>query len=262
MSSNVAALAAPNGDNGNHQGHCSRCGKVWILNERQGICQWCGKPASCQTTMAKPRHIKSRSHGRKRQGEPNGNGYDQLDGNWLTYYKVASHFSHKAQPQDRQDLLHTIIASLADVARNNGHHPFTEPTMYRIASITVVHYWREQYKLTNGLDCGTCSKVQRQKCRSEDLYLECPKAVKLEYLSKPITDSDGNITELGELIADDKAIDLDAWLDAKTFRLGCPQRLIDIAHKISESQALTNRERQYLWYWRKESKNRYFILTN
>ena len=160
MSSNVAALAAPNGDNGNHQGHCSRCGKVWILNERQGVCQWCGKPASCQTTMAKPRHIKSRSNGRRKQPNGNGNGYDQLDGEWLTYYKVASRFAHKAKAEDTGDLLHDIILTLAVAERNNGHKPFTEPAMYRVARIAVVHYWREQYKLSNGLDCGTCSKAQ------------------------------------------------------------------------------------------------------
>jgi hypothetical protein len=186
------------------QGHCSRCGKVWTLKERQGICQWCNKPAICQSPTSKPRHIKSRSNGRRKQPNGNGNGYDQLDGDWLTYYKVASQFSHKARPQDRQDLLHAIIASLADVARNNGHKPFTEPAMYRVASIAVVHYWREQYKLTNGLDCGSCSKMQRQKCHKDWSYPECPKAVKLEYLSKPITNDDGNVTELGELIADDK----------------------------------------------------------
>ena len=34
----------------------------------------------------------------------------------------------------------------------------------------------------------------------------------MESLNKPIIDSEGNLTELGELIADDKAIDLDAWV--------------------------------------------------
>ncbi|GAH89303.1 unnamed protein product [marine sediment metagenome] len=146
------------------------------------------------------------------------------------------------------------MISLADVARNNGHKPITELAMYRIASITVVHYWREQYKLTNGLDCHSCSKAQRQKCRKDWLYTECPKAIKLEYLSKPITDGDGNLTELGELIADDKAIDLDAWLDDKTFIAGCQQRLIDIAHKITSGQKLTANDSQYLWRYRKREQ--------
>ena len=239
-------------------GHCSQCHKIWTLETRQGVCQWCGKSATCQNSTTQPRHIKSRSHGRKRQGEPNGNGYDQLDGDWLTYYKVASHFSHKAQAQDRGDLLHTIIANLAYVVRNNGHQPFTEPAMYRVASLTVVHYWREQYSLNNGLDCHNCSKAQRRKCRKDWLYPECPKAIKLEYLSKPIADNEGNLTELGELIADDKAIDLDQWLDSKTFLRGCPQRLIGIAHKIRQGQALTNQEHQYLWRFRQKAQKRLF----
>jgi len=239
-------------------GHCSQCHKIWTLETRQGVCQWCGKSATCQSSTTQPRHIKSRSHGRKRQGEPNGNGYDQLDGDWLTYYKVASHFSHKAQAQDRGDLLHTIITNLADVVRNNGHQPFTEPAMYRVASLTVVHYWREQYSLNNGLDCHNCSKAQRRKCRKDWLYPECPKAIKLEYLSKPIADNEGNLTELGELIADDKAIDLDQWLDSKTFLRGCPQRLISIAHKIRQGQALTNQEHQYLWRFRQKAQKRLF----
>ena len=42
---------------------------------------------------------------------------------------------------------------------------------------------------------------------------------------------DGGTTELIETIADDKAIDVEAWLDARTFLLGCPKRLVVIAGK-------------------------------
>jgi len=214
--------------------------------------------AVCQSSTAKPRHIKSRSNGRKRQAPSNGNGYDGLEGDWLLYYKVASQFSHRAKSQDREDLLHDIIITLADVARNNGHKPFTEPAMYRVASVTVVHYWRAQYKLTNGLDCGSCSKAQRRKCKEDWLYGDCPKAIKVESLAKPITDSEGNITELGELIADDKAIDLDAWLDADTFIRGCPQRLIGIAHKRLEGIPLDNKEDCYLRRFRRREQKKLF----
>jgi hypothetical protein len=150
------------------------------------------------------------------------------------------------------------MITLADVARNNGHKPFTELAMYRVASVTVTHYWRSQYRLANGLDCGSCSKAQRQKCRAEWLHSDCPKAIRLESLDKPIADDDGNLTELGELIADDHAIDLDAWLDADTFLSGCPQRLIGIAYKIHDGQALTNKEHQYLWRFRQREQKRLF----
>ena len=239
-------------------GHCSKCHKVWTLETRQGLCQWCGQIAVCQSSTAKPRQLKSSPKRRIRQAQAHDNGYSQLDGEWLTYYKVASRFSHKAQAQDREDLLHDIMITLAVVARNNGHKPITEVAMYRVASVTVTHYWRTQYKLTNGIDCGSCSKAQRQKCRKDWVYPDCPKAIKLEYLSKPIVDSEGNLTELGELIADDKAIDLADWLDGKTFLRGCPQRLIGIAHKRQEGIPLDHKDREYLRRFRQREQKRLF----
>ena len=240
-------------------GHCSYCHRVWTLETEQGLCQWCGKLATCQSQRTQAlRSIKSSRKRRQRQAEGNGNGYDQLEGEWLTYYRIASQFSHKAKAQDRDDLLHDIILTFAEVARNNGHKPFTEATMYRIASYTVANYWRGYYKLTNGLDCGNCSKTQRQRCKEDDLYPNCPRAIKLESLSKPITDSEGNMTDLGELIADDKAIDLVAWLDAKTFLKGCPQRLIAIAEKVREGKALNNADMIYLCRFRKREQKRLF----
>jgi len=251
MSSNVAAPAAPDG---NHQGHCSHCGRVWTLNERQGVCSWCNKPASCITATSKPRQFKYRSNRQKRQAPVHSNGYDQLQGEWLAYYNVASRFTDRVKPQDKEDILHTIIMTLADVESNNGHKPFTEAVMYRIASRTVADYWFSHYSYNTGLDCKHCSKAQRQKCKENDLYTECPKAIKLESLNKPIIDSEGHTTELGELIADDKALDLGAWLDARTFLLGFPQRLLEIAHKLENGDKLTPTDSQYLWRFRKREQ--------
>jgi hypothetical protein len=205
------------------------------------------------------RSLKSSRRRNGKQPQPRGNGYDQLEGEWLVYYKVASRFAHKAKAQDREDLLHDIILTLAQVERNNGHKPFTEPAMYRIASRCVADYWREHYRLTNGCDCGHCSQKQRATCLKEWLEkdygnLKCAKAMRMETLSRPIVDSEGNTTELGELIADDKALDLDGWLDTKTFLGGCPQRLIAIAEKRTEGQSLTNKEHQYLWYFRQKEQ--------
>jgi len=258
MSSSVVAPPAPDGDNGNHQGHCSQCHRVWTLNQWQGVCQWCGHLAICQSSPTKPRHIKSRSNGRRKQAPVHSNGYDQLEGEWLAYYNVASRFTDRVKVEDKEDILHTIMATLADVERNNGHKPFTEAVMYRIASRTVADYWRSYYKANNGLDCGSCSKAQRQKCRSGDLYSQCPKAIKLESLNQPIIDSEGHTTELGELIADDKALDLDAWVDARTFLLGFPQRLLEIAHKLDNGDVLTGYDRLYLCRFRKREQKALF----
>jgi hypothetical protein len=185
-----------------------------------------------------------------------GNGYDQLEGNWAIYYKIATKFSHKAKAQDREDLLHTIILNLAIAHRSNGHKPDNPSWMYRIASLTVTHYWRDHYRLINGLDCRWCSKAQRQKCKQDWLYSECPKAISLESLNKPIIGDNGQMTELGELVADDKAIDLDEWTDIKTFLRGCPQRLIDIAEKRQDGIPLNNADKLYLGKWRKREQKR------
>ena len=250
------APPAPNGDHKRPQGHCSRCGKVWTLETEQGVCQWCRKTAVCQTTTTKPRSIKSSRRRRQKQADHNGNGYDQLSEPYLTYYKVASRFNRKAKVEDTEDLLHTIILTLAVAERNNGHKPFTEGTMYRIASRAVADYWFNHYKANNGLDCKHCSKAQRQKCKEDCLYNECPKAIKLESLNKPIIDSEGNLTELGELIADPKSLDLDAWERDSLWQIGYKPRLVDIALKLHRGEALTATDSQYLWRYRQQAQKR------
>jgi hypothetical protein len=156
--------------------------------------------------------------------------------------------------QDREDLLHTIILTLAVAERNNGHKPFTEGTMHRIASRAVFHYWYDHYKVNNGLDCKHCSKAQRAKCREDDLYSECSKTIKLEYLSKPILDGEGNSTELGELIADPKSLDLDAWERDSLWQIGYKPRLVDIALKLHRGEALTNADLLYLSRYRRQEQ--------
>ena len=254
----ITAPAPLNGDNSNPQGHCGRCGKIWVLNEGQGVCRWCGKLSHCQTSTTKPRHVKSSSRRRLKQDDHNGNGYGQLQDEWLTYYKVASHFAHKAKTDDTQDLLHDIILTLARAERNNGHKPFTEAVMYRIASRAQADYWYRHYKLTMGLDCGHCSSKQRRKCKEEWLYGECPKLVKIESLNKPVIDSEGNITELGELIADDKTIDLDAWVSNSTWEIGYPKRLVEIAYKLKAGEALNHYERTILSRYRQKEQKKLF----
>lgn len=179
------------------------------------------------------------------QEEANPLSYDQLDGDWALFYKVASKYVHKARYQDRGDLLHTIMLNLAVAGSNNGDKPDNLSWMYRIASFTVAKYWRDYYYQKNGIDCGRCSNQQRKKCQADKLQSECPRAIKIESLNKPIVDEDGHISELGELIADDKAIDIEAWLDEATWRLGYPQRLVQIAFKRYSGYPLDENERRY-----------------
>jgi len=237
-------------------GYCSNCHRVWRLETRQGICHWCSTNAYCVTTTTKPRHLKSSRRRRRKQAADGGNGYDRLTEPYLSYYKVAMRFAHKAFINDRQDLLHDIIEGLARVAKRKD---LSEPAMYRIAEHIKDHYWSKHYSYTNGLDCKHCSKAQRAKCRynwghSDWAYCDCHRAIQLESINQPIMDSEGNITELAELIANDKALDLEAWQDAKTFLIGAPIRLKAIARKRLKGETLTEAERSYLSYMRKKEQ--------
>jgi hypothetical protein len=234
-------------------GHCSNCHRVWTLEERQGICRWCSSNANCVTTRTKPRQVKSSRTQRRKQANNGGNGYDHLPEPYLAYYKVALRFAHKALVDEREDLLHDIVIGLAKTGQTlaSRGQQFTEIAQIRTAEHIKDHYWYKHYAYHNGLDCQHCSKAQRAKCRENWAYSDCQRAITLESINQPITDSEGNITELAELIADDGAIDLAEWLDAKTFLIGAPIRLKTVAVKRNRGEELTHAERQYLSKLRK-----------
>jgi hypothetical protein len=109
---------------------------------------------------------------------------------------------------------------------NNGGGQLSDVAMLRVASYECQKYWRQQKRLLTVLSLNT------------DIY-----------------DVDGNTTELIDTLSDDKAIDLDAWLDAKTFLLGCPMRLIVIAGKRLKGIPLTKYEQLYLCrFWKRQQK--------
>jgi len=153
------------------------------------------------------------------------------------------------------------MEGLARVARRkvSQGQDFTEPAMYRVAEHIKDHYWYRHYAYHNGLDCQHCSKAQRAKCRknwafSDWAYCDCHRAIALESMNQPIIDSEGNITELAELIADDKALDLAEWLDARTFLIGAPIRLKQVARKVSKGENLTHGELCYLSRLRRKTQ--------
>ncbi len=254
MTSNAITQSDDQSHQNAKQGHCSKCHKVWLLPEPQGVCQWCGKLAICQTATENKRRIKS-SRNRKHEQSSIGNGYDQLPDPYLTFYNVALPFAKSVPSQDTGDLLHTIIMTLADVA---GNTELSRPAMYRIASRTRADYWRDNYRHTRGLDCGHCSNRQRHSCRKDWLYGECPKAIKIERLSSPVTDSDGNLTELGNLIADDTSLEVPQWLEIKEQLLHAPDRLLAIAGKIQDGEHLTPAESRYLYKQRQKRQKSLF----
>ena len=81
----------------------------------------------------------------------------------------------------------------------------------------------------------------------------------MERLNKPIMDSDGNITELGELIADPESLDLDVWeRDTSLWQLGYKPRLVDIAQKLKAGTPLDWKDYKYLQRYRQKEQKKLF----
>ena len=146
---------------------------------------------------------------------------------WNKYTDIASKFQRKAKPEDREDLKQDIIVRLADIeSRYNGSgQHLTEGGMVRVASYTVLAYWRDIMRL--------------------------PKIISL---NETVDDDDGNETEFCQMLADDNAIDVDLWLDSKQWLQKAPNRLIKIAYKKEYGIPLTNSERNYLYQQKKKSQ--------
>jgi hypothetical protein len=144
---------------------------------------------------------------------------------WVKYSEVADRFQYKARFEDREDLRHNIILRLAEVASNNGHKPFTIGAMIRVASYVVMEYWHSEKR--NG---------------------------KVISLNTDIGNGDGDSMELMDTIADDSALDLESWVDARTWLLGCPKRLIQIANKRVSGIALEPSDKMYLGRFRRKEQ--------
>jgi hypothetical protein len=149
---------------------------------------------------------------------------------WQKYIEIADKFQYRAKAGDRQDLRQDIILRLAEVASNNGHAPFTEGAMVRVASYTVMAYWRDLMRKPTILS-----------------------------LNGELDNGDGDTIELWQTLADDKAVDLEAWQDAKRWLLGCPKRLVQIAYKRYVGKPLDNKEDCYLRRFRRKELKKYQI---
>jgi hypothetical protein len=195
----------------------------------------------------------------------NGNGadplsYDHLEGDWAIFYKVAKGFKHRVKPEDRQDFLHDLMLAMASVKANYDviGKPLTEAGLKRVAGYEVSDYWRKQYRLINGVDCGNCGQKQRQKCKDQQLHSECPKAIKTDSLDRLIEDEDGGKTELYQMLADDKAIDVVTMLDVRQTLNGYPRRAVQIAYKKYSGYPLDSREHNCLSRLRRRTQKRLF----
>jgi len=182
-----------------------------------------------------------------------GNGYDKLEGDWLTYYKVGKGFVHRVRPEDREDFLHDLFIAFASVkvSYDAKGKELTKGGLVRIAQYEVANYWRKWFRRIYGRSCSQCSKAQRQRCKEDDLYSQCPKSIQIESLNKLVEDGEGNKAELYQFIADDNA-DFLPRLDAKLILESYPKRFVDLAYKKYAGYPLEKSEQNY--YYREQKK--------
>jgi len=183
----------------------------------------------------------------------NGNGYNQLNGDWGLFYKVAKRFTYKVRREDSEDFLHDLFLKFAKVKASyiaKGKE-LTEGGLMRVAKYELAGYWRKYYHKINGIDCGRCSNKQREKCKDWFLYPDCPRAVKMESLDRLVEDGNGDSTPLHELIADDNAVDMVSMLQARFTLDTYPHKAVKLLYKREAGYPLEEGERRYINRFRK-----------
>ncbi len=150
---------------------------------------------------------------------------------WNKYIEIASKFQRKAKPADREDLKQDIILKLAEVESkyNGSGETLNEGGMVRVASYTVLAYWREIMRLPP-----------------------------ITSLNDTVDDGEGNETEFYQMLADDKAVDIEGWLDAKLWLYRAPPRLVKIAYKKVSGIPLEAKDTEYLRRFRKNGQKMLF----
>ena len=150
------------------------------------------------------------------------------DGEWGEYWKLAERYSQRAILDDREDLRDTIMVTLFEVGKRREAQakPFSNLAKLRTASYARKGFYRDKKRLG-----------------------------RIVSLNVKVPNDEGEETELLDTLADDKALDLNAWLDARYWLLNCPATLARIALKRAKGIPLTKYEQLYLCrFWKRQQK--------
>ena len=120
---------------------------------------------------------------------------------WESCHKVADRTAYLAgiRYENREDFVHDVLLEMMERARRDGGGLSTKE-MWRSAGCVRSRYWRA-YKKARGILS----------------------------LNAPVRDT---TIELSETIADDKAVDLDALLDAKSRLEHLPPSIVRVGKKL------------------------------
>jgi len=149
--------------------------------------------------------------------------YDRLEQPWRDWARIARNFVYQLDDhQDREDLMHNIIVRLAEVAeeyRQKGK-PLTKWGSIKVAQYTRLRFYHQKKRW---------------------------KRVFTISLNSPVRDDDGNETELINTLADQKRVDLDALIDAKSHYLKSPERVKQAIRKLLRGDGDGHRLSGYDW---------------
>jgi len=136
--------------------------------------------------------------------------YDRLDQPWRDWAKIARNFAYQVKEQDREDLMHDIIVRLAEVAeeyRQKGK-PLCKWGSIKVAQYTRLRFYHQQKQWRRVFTVS---------------------------LNSTVGDDDGNETEFINTLADQKRVDLDALIDAKSHCLSSPKRVKQAIRKLLDN---------------------------
>jgi len=208
--------------------------------------------------LLKPSHKRALKGKARRKREAVKPSYEGLAGDWLYYYQIASQYEGKIPLVDRDDFRHDVMIELDRATKRDGK-PLPPLRAYRIASLMVALYWRNQNRLTtrvcilNGYPvaehCKGCPNSTGKPCA----WLAVRPVASLD---SEVIDSEGYRVRLVDTVASDSIADMpDRWYEVKDLLKALPLRLVEIAYKRLEHKPLTAKDRQYLSrYYRKQTK--------
>ena len=160
--------------------------------------------------------------------------YDRLEQPWHQWARIARSFSLQLDDhQDREDLMHNIIVTLAEVAeeyRQKGK-PLTKWGCIRVAQYTRLRFYHQKQRW---------------------------KRVSSVSLNSTIRDDDGDETEFINTLIDQKRIDLDIWIDAKSHYLSSPEKTRRAIRKLVKEdwRKLSGYDWELIRKFRKEFKEK------
>ena len=153
--------------------------------------------------------------------------YDRLEQPWRDWAKIAKVFAFQVDPQDREDLMHNIIVRLIEVTeeyRQKGK-PLTKWGYIRVAQYTRLRFYHEKKRW---------------------------RRVFAVSLNSTVEDEDANETEFINTLVEQKGIDLDAWIDAKSHYLSSPEKVKRAIRKLLEGVQLSGYDWKLIRQFRTE----------